>query len=99
MHSRVGGFVHMRLGTVWSDELNVVAGADQRHYRDDSFVEIIARWPPTAALDFNPGGIGSNHKHRPLPHSLSLLPCFWMCRRKPFHVDESVRRQPKLRQG
>jgi hypothetical protein len=27
----------MRLGTVWSGELNVVAGADQRHYRDDAF--------------------------------------------------------------
>src|SRR5262249_36560733 len=73
VHSRIRGLVHMGLGAVRSGELNVVAGVDQCHYRNDSFVEIIAGGAPTTALDFNPGGIGSNYKHLSLTHRTNLL--------------------------
>ena len=58
----------MRLGPVGGGEHDFIAGVDHGHYWNDGFVEIIARRAPTAALDFDPGGVGADHKRLALCH-------------------------------
>src|SRR5262245_4270078 len=74
MYYRIRNFIDMRFCSVRGCEHDVITSLDQRHRRNDGFVEIIASRTRAAALHLNASGIGTEYKDFALGHLTFSFP-------------------------